>query len=205
MPQGIYKRKPFSKEHIEKIRLSHVGKKPMLGKKHSIETKDKIRKAKLGTKISDDTKRKMSESQKRIGNKPPSAKGRKPSKETLEKMRISRLGNKSNLWMGGKTQLTSLIRECYKYHEWRTRVYKRDDFTCVWCGQVGGKIQADHLIPFSKLLDLMLDKHNARELDKYTQLEIAQQFEQLWDINNGRTLCQECHSITDTYGRKKKK
>lgn len=27
----------------------------------------------------------------------------------------------------------------------------------------------------------------------------------LWDINNGRTLCVDCHKKTETYGHKTKK
>jgi hypothetical protein len=32
----------------------------------------------------------------------------------------------------------------------RLEVFKRDNFTCVYCGKVGGKLEADHAIPFSK-------------------------------------------------------
>lgn len=29
-------------------------------------------------------------------------------------------------------------------------VFKRDNYTCQYCGKVGGKLEADHIIPFSK-------------------------------------------------------
>ncbi|MCE5329649.1 HNH endonuclease [bacterium] len=29
-------------------------------------------------------------------------------------------------------------------------VFKRDDYTCQYCFQVGGKLECDHIIPFSK-------------------------------------------------------
>jgi hypothetical protein len=36
--------------------------------------------------------------------------------------------------------------------EWmaiRRKVFERDKFTCTYCGQVGGKLHCDHIIPFS--------------------------------------------------------
>ena len=36
---------------------------------------------------------------------------------------------------------------------WKKRskiVFMRDNFTCHYCGQVGGKLEADHIIPFIK-------------------------------------------------------
>jgi len=61
-----WKRKPFSEETIEKMRLSRLGKKP-----------------------SDETKKKMSDSQKRIGNKP------KITPETILKIKIALTGRPS--------------------------------------------------------------------------------------------------------------
>lgn len=29
-------------------------------------------------------------------------------------------------------------------------IFKRDNYTCVYCGQVGGKLEADHIMPFSR-------------------------------------------------------
>jgi len=33
-------------------------------------------------------------------------------------------------------------------------------------------------------------------------LEEALNCEELWNVNNGRTLCRKCHNKTKTYGRK---
>lgn len=55
---------PLSKEHIEAIRRSQSGEKhPMYGKKHSERTKDIIREKAKGRVASEETKRKMSASQ----------------------------------------------------------------------------------------------------------------------------------------------
>ena len=34
----------------------------------------------------------------------------------------------------------------------------------------------------------------------YKQIENVFDCEELWNINNGRTLCIQCHKLTDTWG-----
>ena len=63
-----------------------------------------------------------------------------------------------------------------EYRLWREAVFERDDFTCVCCGQRGGNLNADHIKPYST----------------HPELRYA--------IDNGRTLCLECHKITPTFG-----
>lgn len=36
------------------------------------------------------------------------------------------------------------------WYEIRNKVFKRDNYTCYYCGKVGGKLEVDHKIPFSK-------------------------------------------------------
>src|SRR3989304_1550222 len=71
-----------------------------------------------------------------------------------------------------------------EYKLWRTAVFERDGYTCIWCGrkkEVAGKLNADHIKPFAY----------------YPELRFA--------IDNGRTLCVGCHKTTDTYLWKGKK
>jgi len=106
-----------SEETRRKMRESKLGKKPMLGKKHSEEAKEKLRQAKLGKKHSEETKEKLrqahtnpSEETRRrlreshLGKKLSEETKRKisisntnPSEETREKIRKSRLGKKPYL------------------------------------------------------------------------------------------------------------
>ena len=37
-----------------------------------------------------------------------------------------------------------------KWYSLRAKVFKRDNFTCQYCGKIGGKLEADHVVPFSK-------------------------------------------------------
>ena len=105
------------------------------------------------------------------------------SKHTLESRRkISEakkklvVEGKHNFWKGGVSTENQKARKNMQYRLWRTAVYLRDDFVCQMCGQRGGKLHADHIKPFST----------------YPELRYA--------IDNGRTLCIECHKQTPTYG-----
>jgi 5-methylcytosine-specific restriction endonuclease McrA len=92
-----------------------------------------------------------------------------------------------------KTPLYMAIRGCIKYSEWRSKVYKRDNYTCIICGDnKGGNLNADHIISFA----VILEKHHM------SSLEDALICDELWDVDNGRTLCVECHKKTDTWGHK---
>jgi hypothetical protein len=111
------------------------------------------------------------------------------SKEERLKHSVAQKGSKGSNWRGGISTLGNLIRSCFRYRQWRSDVFTRDDFTCVHCGNRGGKLHADHIKPFS----LILKENNIKTLDE------AGCCEELWNINNGRTLCVECHKKTDTY------
>lgn len=98
-------------------------------------------------------------------------------------MNRQRKGEKHWNWQGGKTPKAKQIRNSFEYKIWRTAVFKRDNYTCVWCGikgsQTGGYLNADHIKPFAL----------------FPELRFA--------IDNGRTLCKSCHLTTETYGNRK--
>lgn len=108
---------------------------------------------------------------------------RKPaSLETRKKLSDMFKGEKHYNWKGGKTEKNRIIRRSLEYRLWRTAVFERDNYTCVWCknrSSAGNKVilHADHIKPFAY----------------YPELRFA--------IDNGRTLCEPCHKTTDTYGR----
>ena len=113
--------------------------------------------------------------------------GQRHTNKTIEKMkgRIPWNKGKSNplwkgannpAWKGGITSESEKIRKSTRYYEWRKRVFDRDDYTCQMCGERGGKLNADHELPFSKFPALR------------------------FELLNGRTLCVDCHKLTPTYG-----
>ena len=79
-------------------------------------------------------------------------------------------------WKGGATSKNEKLRRTRQYKLWRIAVFERDNYTCIWCGVRGGRLNADHIKPFSQ----------------YPELRFA--------IDNGRTLCLSCHRKTKTYG-----
>ena len=154
-----------------------------------------------GERLSDETKLKISmankggikpirseEHRKRLSEvntgKRLSEKTRQKISQTLLKGRY--IGIKSHNWKGGITPLLFKIRHCFEYRQWRSDIFTRDEFTCQECGQVGGRLNAHHIKPFASILQ------------KYeiTTLEEALECEELWSINNGITLCEECHKRT---------
>ena len=107
-------------------------------------------------------------------------------KSFKEKMSLYR-----NKKWNGRTLLKQRIRDCFNYREWRSNIFKRDNYTCVECFKRGGKLNADHIKPFAVIL-------NENKIETF---EKALFCKDLWDLKNGRTLCLCCHKETDTWGR----
>lgn len=89
---------------------------------------------------------------------------------------VHKNGANNPRWKGGITPKNKKIRNSPEYKKWRISVFQRDSFMCILGGKSHGyKIQADHIKPFSLFIELR------------------------FDINNGRTLCVDCHKKTDSF------
>lgn len=147
-----------------------------------------------GKKLSEETKLKISISMKgkkqslsHIKNLTATKIGRKHSEEMKRKISDALRGEKSPSWKGGVTPLPSLVRTNHKYLSWRTSIFHRDRYTCILCkrkDEVSGHLNVDH---FPKMFSEILYKN------KIKTVKDALDCEELWDIGNGRTLCEECH------------
>ena len=73
-----------------------------------------------------------------------------------------------------KGEHNELQRSWSEYREWHKNVFERDNYICQQCGN-GGKIQAHHIHTWSKYLELR------------------------FDIDNGITLCEDCHKQVRGY------
>lgn len=143
------------------------------GLKSSPETKKKISLVQTGRKKSEQSKEKQRQNM--LGRKITWAD--KISKSSIGKP-ATRKGETHWNWKGGKTKELTKLRNSSQYKRWRKSVFERDEYTCTFCGQKGGWLEADHIKQFAYYEDLR------------------------FDVNNGRTLCVDCHKKTDTYGWK---
>ena len=85
-------------------------------------------------------------------------------------------------WKNGISKLQIAIRTCANNLKWIKAVKKRDNYKCVKCGD-NYKLEAHHIKGVSVLLELF----------NITTLNKARETKELWDINNGITLCKKCH------------
>lgn len=101
-------------------------------------------------------------------------------------------------YIDGRTPLRDLIRSCNEYKQWHQKIFKRDNYTCQECGQIGGDLEVHHEKSFKKLMVEFLkeyDQFSPLE-DKETLVRLASKWQPFWDIDNGKTLCKDCHNIT---------
>lgn len=104
-------------------------------------------------------------------------------------------GNRSYAWRGGITDKNLLIRSGFYYKKWRLNVFIRDSYTCRHCGQVGGKLHAHHIKRFSVILNDIRQKFPLLSVDS-----VAENYKDLWDVQNGETLCEKCHKAEHKKG-----
>lgn len=109
---------------------------------------------------------------------PPESRGH--SEETRAKMvvanrKAARYDPDNPLWKGGAREQRKREMQGYKYRDWRTAVFTRDNWTCQCCGVRGVYLEADHIKPWCAFPDLR------------------------YEIDNGRTVCRPCHMMLDTH------
>ena len=173
----------FSETSRQKMRLSH------LGKLHTKERRDKIKRIAIekgfgkwmtGKKHSEESKKKIRIAH--FGRKNSISHNLNISKGKKGKPNLNLRGEKHHNWKGGITTINHFIRTSLEYKLWRRSVFERDNYTCIWCrirgNQTGGYLEADHIKPFALFPELR------------------------FSIDNGRTLCKECHKKTETFAGK---
>lgn len=179
------KRPPFSEEWKRKIGIANTGKKR--SEEYKLKSSlTRLGKARAGTpknwKHTEETKRRLSKAHK----------GKVLSEE--HKRRISEIHKKNGLkppirygaanhfWKGGISRAYKTGYWSTEYKKWRITVFERDGYKCQGCKKVGGYLTAHHIKSFAH----------------YPKLR--------FDLDNGITLCEDCHKLTDNYaGREHKK
>ena len=194
-----------TKESINKTRRAN------LGRKASDETKRKLSEShkgqigwNKGLKMSDELRRKLSEAHKGL---PSPKRGTKMSEEQRLKLRLAhkdksltslqrekisralkgrvkseahrknmhvaqskRSGKNHPWWKGGTTSINERDRKSFESKLWRTKVFERDTYVCQECQMKGGVLRAHHI----------------KQWAYYPHLR--------FDVNNGITLCDNCHN-----------
>ena len=166
----------MSETHKKNLSLSQKGRK--LTPEHRL----KLSNAHKGVKLGESHKQRIGEGGKGI---------KKPfSKKHIENLSKAHIGvqakEKHYNWKGVITPINQVIRHSLEYKLWRTAVFERDNYTCVWCGARSGKGES-----------VVLNADHIKRFADYPELRFA--------IDNGRTLCKPCHLTTDTLGRGKSK
>lgn len=148
---------------------------------HSEETKRKMREAwkhrimpeGYGKKISIALKGKPKSTQHIINM----AKAHTGLKRTIEQRQLmskvhlgQRKGELNNKWKGGITSIMTKIRKSNNYQIWKELVYQRDGYKCRLC-----------------LNNKKINAHHNRTFSEFPELR--------FNIDNGITLCKECHSL----------
>lgn len=162
---------PWNKGKIKQLSMKLLRKR---GRKKGFKASPEIIRKMTGWKHSEESKKKMRGNKNAIGG---GMKGKVFSLEHRKKISESRRGEKNWHWKGGISSINKKIRNSFEMKLWRKAVFARDNYTCIWCGDNrGGNLEADHIKPFCD----------------YPELRFS--------IDNGRTLCKECHRKTDTWG-----
>lgn len=166
----------FSKQHRQKLSEAAKGNNNGFKKGYvqSEEQKRKLRLARLGKKHSKEWKRKISE---RLKGHTSWTKGRKRTQEELEKWRVSM--KKTYDRKGRKKYKRYIHVKSKELIQWRSNVFLRDNWTCQICGIRGRYLEAHHLKSWAKFPELR------------------------YELENGVTLCKECHKLTDNYKNNK--
>jgi len=201
-PARYWLGKHLSQDHRLKLSEAHRGHSPSsatrqklslagFGRIPSQQTRKKISLAKTGFQFSLQSKMKMSATKrgKHYSPRTEFKKGTVPwnkgkhgvySPHVLKNWSLKRRGlytqQKSPLWKGGVTPLNFKLRNSLEYKIWRLAVFERDDYRCLDCGAKSSSgfpvhLEADHIFPFSQ----------------YPRLRFT--------IENGRTLCKQCHRV----------
>lgn len=173
MPRGIYSHRPIPEAVRQKISLANKGKQRTTEQRYRI-----------------------SEGLRNHGVKPPLRQGCHWSEQSREQWSLKQKGKvghpqpisvrqklseffrgeRNPHWQGGLTSLTEAIRHTLEYRLWRTKVFERDSYTCRVCHWRGGRLQPHHIKAFAH----------------YPELR--------FNVDNGITLCSDCHKDTDNFG-----
>lgn len=129
-------------------------------------------------------------------------KGHTHTEKTKQKMstkKIGKIGKNCNAWKGGITPLHMWIRGLSEYWFWQKSVLERDNYTCQGCNS-NQNLETHHIYEFHHIFQEFLQLYNQFSPieEKEILIRLASKYNPFWDVNNGKTLCYDCHNIIHT-------
>lgn len=100
--------------------------------------------------------------------------GAKQSEETRGKRSAALSGENAPTWKGGVSRQYKRGYKSEQYKNWRYAIFTRDNYTCQDCNTRG-----------------YLTAHHIKSFADYPKLR--------YEVSNGVTLCERCHSKRDHY------
>lgn len=112
------------------------------------------------------------------------------SEKVILRMSILNKGKKGKehpKWTENKKRpFYGAIRTLHQYKDWRSNIFRKDDYTCQMCFKRGTYLEADH---FPRRFIEIVKDNNISTIDE------AIVCKKLWEAE-GRTLCKRCHLTT---------
>ena len=100
-------------------------------------------------------------------------------------------GKNNPSWNGGFTSFRKSLHGSSQYRQWRLNIFKRDNYTCRECFKRGGYLEAHHI---KRIIIIIREAiPNYKDLRGFQIKNRLIEYEPLWDLNNGLTLCLNCH------------
>jgi len=90
----------------------------------------------------------------------------------------AKIGEKACNWKGGISRAYKTGYNSIQYKEWRKKIFNRDNYTCQDCGIHASEVG-------------YLTAHHVKSWSECPELR--------FEISNGKTLCENCHSKIDNY------
>lgn len=84
-------------------------------------------------------------------------------------------------WKGGSSKLNKSIRQMHEHRKWMDAIKARDG-QCTQCGSLT-QLESHHIVE----LAVLIARHGVKNRVD------ARQCAALWDLDNGQTLCEQCH------------
>lgn len=126
-----------------------------------------------GIPKSEESKRRRSVAMKRWCKKYP---------DRLAARSVGTRGSDHYNWNGGTSRLNISIRQMTENRNWMDAVKERDG-VCVQCGSTD-TIESHHIEPLAEII---------ARLDVTSRKDAREHVDELWNLDNGITLCQRCH------------